>query len=112
MPLMGVLEVLGGPGGAILGPNSLGLLCLGWTHGYHRLWPGIKPLPGGNFDFWPHIGPHVVQKGTFRAKTGAFGAPGRQEEACYRESNLGTAAGGSWHQIWLPGALQVLPSGL
>ena len=59
MPLLGVLEVLGEPGGAIFGLNSLGLP---WTHGYHRLWPGIKPLPGGNFDFWPHIGPHVVQK--------------------------------------------------
>ena len=37
MPLMGVLEVLRGHGGAILGPNSLGLLCLGWTHGYYTL---------------------------------------------------------------------------
>ena len=59
--------------------------------------------------FGPILGPMCSKKGTFRAKTGAFGAPGRQEEACYRESNLGTAAGGSWHQIWLPGALQVLP---
>ena len=59
--------------------------------------------------FGPILGPTWSKKGTFRAKTGAFGAPGRQEEACYRESNLGTASGGSWHQIWLPGALQVLP---
>ena len=56
MPLLGVLEVLGG---AIFGLN---FLRLPWTHGYHRLWPGIEPLPGSNFDFWPRIGPHVVQK--------------------------------------------------
>ena len=54
--------------------------------------------------FGPVLGPTWSKKGTFRAKTGAFGAPGRQEEACYRESNLGTAAGGSRHQIWLSGA--------
>ena len=91
------------------GPHSLGLLCLGWTHGYHKLWPGIKPLPGGNLDFWPHIGPTLPKIGTFRAKTGTFGAPGCQEEAPYHKSNLGTAAGGSWDQIWLPGALRVPP---
>ena len=109
MLLMGVLEVLGGHGRAILGPNSLGLLCLGWTHGYHRFWPGIKPLPGSNFDFWPHMGPTWSKKGTFRAKLGAFGASGCHEEAHYHESNLGTAAGGSWDQTWLPGALRVPP---
>ena len=33
---------------------------------------------------------HIL--GHIRAKTGAFGAPGRQEEARYHESNLGTLA--------------------
>ena len=51
MPLLGFLEVLGGSGGAIFGPNSLELQCLDWTHGYHRLWPGIEPLLCSNFDF-------------------------------------------------------------
>ena len=37
MSLFEVLEVLGGPAGAIFGPNSLGLMWLGWTHGYHTL---------------------------------------------------------------------------
>ena len=99
MPLLGVLEVLGGPGVAIFGPNPLGLLCLGWTHGYHRLSPGIEPL----------CGPTWSKKNTFGAKTGAFGAPGRQEEAPYHESSLDSAAGGSWDQIWLLGALRVPP---
>ena len=55
------------------------------------------------------LGPTWSKKGTFGAKSGAFGAPGRQEEARYHESNLGTAAGGSWDKIWLPGALRVPP---
>ena len=55
--------------------------------------------------FGPVLGPTWSEKGTFRAKTGAFGAPGRQEEAPYHWSNLGTAVSGSWDQIWLPGAL-------
>ena len=59
--------------------------------------------------FGPILGPTWSKNGTFRAKSGAFGAPGRQEEARYHESNLGTAAGGSWDQIWLPGALRVPP---
>ena len=37
MSLFEVLEVLGGPAGTIFGPNSLGLMWLGWTHGYHTL---------------------------------------------------------------------------
>ena len=59
--------------------------------------------------FDPIFGPTWSKKGTFTAKTGAFGAPGRQEEARYHESNLCTAASGSWDQIWLPGALRVPP---
>ena len=59
--------------------------------------------------FGPILGPHGPKKGTFRAKTGTFGAPGCQEEAPYPKSNLGTAAGGSWVRIWLPGALRVPP---
>ena len=55
--------------------------------------------------FGPVLGPTWSKKGTFRAKTGAFGAPGCQEEAPYHGSNLGTAVGGSWDQIWFPGAL-------
>ena len=61
------------------------------------------------FIFGPILGPTWSKKGTFRAKLGAFGASGCHEEAHYHESNLGTAAGGSWDQTWLPGALRVPP---
>ena len=88
-------KALGARLGAIFGLNCRRLVRLGWTHGYHRLWPGI-------LIFGPILG-HI------RAKTGTFGAPGRQEEARYHESNLGTVAGGIWDQIWLPGALRVPP---
>ena len=37
IPLLGVLKVLGGPGGARFGPKTPGLLCMGWTHSYNRL---------------------------------------------------------------------------
>ena len=60
--------------------------------------------------FGPILGPTWSKKGTFRAKTSTFGAPGRREEARYHESNLGTAAGGSRDQIWLPGALRIPPT--
>ena len=46
-PFLGVLKVLGGSKGTIFGPETPGLLHLGWIHGYNRLWPGIGPLPGG-----------------------------------------------------------------
>ena len=55
--------------------------------------------------FGPILGLRGPKNETFRAKTGTFGAPSYQEEAPYQKSNLGTAAGGSWDQIWLPGAL-------
>ena len=37
MLLWGVLEVHGGPGGSIFGPNTRRLLCLGVTLNYHIL---------------------------------------------------------------------------
>ena len=54
-PLLGVLEVLGGPPGARFGPNCRQLVRLGWSHGYHTLWPGIGPF----------LGPQGHQKGPF-----------------------------------------------
>ena len=67
-PVLVLNAPFGGPGGpwrsrrGHIWSQLPRLLCLGWTHGYHRLWPGIEPLPGGNFDFWPNIGPVMVQK--------------------------------------------------
>ena len=104
-PVLAQNASFGGPGGlwrarsGHIWPQPLGLLCLGWTHGYHRLSPGIEPL----------CGPVWSKKATFGAKMGAFGAPDRQEEAPYHESKLGTAVCGSWEQIWLPRALSVPP---
>ena len=66
--LLGVLEVLGEPGGAIFGLNPTG--CSVWVG--LMVWSGSGSLPGSNLG---HFGPHVVQKGTFRAKMGPFGAP-------------------------------------
>ena len=48
--------------------------------------------------------------GPRRAQYGAKNQNCRQEEVRYHESNLGTAAGGSRDQIWLPGALRIPPT--
>ena len=65
--LLGSPEALGHPQGARFGPNCCQLVQLGWTHGYHTLWPDVGPFFSGQgpqkapFDpiplvLWPHVG--------------------------------------------------------
>ena len=48
-------KALGARLGARFGPNCRRLVRMGWSHGYHTLWPGIGPL----------LGPQGPQKGPF-----------------------------------------------
>ena len=75
---------------------------------------------GGSWDqIWPPgalRGPPGPPKGAFRAKTGPFGTPRGPEGARYQvkvcgehESSPGGPIGGSWDQIWSPGAVRGPP---
>ena len=56
-------KALGARLGARFGPNCCRLVRLGWSHGYHTLWPGIGPF----------LGPQGHQKGPFWPKMPLFG---------------------------------------
>ena len=65
-----------------------------------------------HFEFWPHIGPFGAKKGHFVPKRAFFGPLGVQKGAQYQpkicgnhDSNPVGPIGGSWDQIWPPGAL-------
>ena len=67
-----------------------------------------------HFEFWPHIGPFGAKKGHFVPKRAFFGPLGVQKGAQYQpkicgnhDSNPVGPIGGSWDQIWPPGALWV-----
>ena len=49
---------------ARFGPNCCRLVRLGWSHGYHTLWPGIGPF----------LGPQGPQKGPFCPKCSLWGS--------------------------------------
>ena len=71
MPLLGVLEVLGGPGGAIFGLNSLELP---WTHGCTTDFGLVSSLfLAAILIFGPVLGPTWSKKETFRAKRALLG---------------------------------------
>ena len=61
-----VRKALGARLGARFGPNCRRLVRLGWSHGYHTLWPGIGPL----------LGPQGAPKGPVLALNAPFRGPG------------------------------------
>ena len=68
MPLLGALEVLGGPPGVRFGPNCRQLVRLGWSYGYLTLWPDIGPPLGQKGPVLAQNSPYGPQKGPFGAK--------------------------------------------
>ena len=60
------IKALGARLEARFGPNCCRLVRLGWSHGYHTLWPGIGPFS------WPPRAP----KGPVLALNAPYGGPG------------------------------------